>query len=82
MTGWRELMAFWLDEYLPELEREAARFDECKDLHPSIARMRSEFRARYARIASLLRAVDYDFEKFAEEYWSEVGSRACAARAA
>jgi 15-cis-phytoene synthase len=82
LAGWRELMAFWLDQYLPELEREAARFDECNDLHPSVARMRSEFRARYARIASLLRAVDFDFEKFAEEYWADVGSRASAAIAA
>ncbi|MFL5417116.1 MAG: squalene/phytoene synthase family protein, partial [Myxococcales bacterium] len=40
MSGWRKLMSFWLDEYLPALEREAARFDECNNLHASVARMR------------------------------------------
>ncbi|MFL5446832.1 MAG: squalene/phytoene synthase family protein [Myxococcales bacterium] len=83
MSGWRKLMSFWLDEYLPALEREAARFDECNNLHASVARMRDEFRLRYARIESLFREVDFDFERFAEEYWGEVRSRAePAARAA
>ncbi|HZX64414.1 MAG TPA: squalene/phytoene synthase family protein, partial [Myxococcales bacterium] len=83
MSGWRKLMSFWLDEYLPALEREAARFDECNDLHASVVRMRDEFRLRYARIESLFREVDFDFERFAEEYWGEVRSRAePAARAA
>jgi phytoene synthase len=76
MPAWRKLMAYWLGEYLPELERAAARFDACDDLHPSVLRLRSEFRARYARILDLFCAVDFDFERFAEEYWSEVRSKA------
>jgi phytoene synthase len=76
MSAWRELMVYWLDEYLPELERAAARFDRCDDLHPSVLRLRSEFRARYARIFDLFCAVDFDFEQFAEKYWSEVRSKA------
>ena len=75
MAGWRNLMRFWLDEYLPALESEAARFDDCNHLHASVVRMRDEFRMRYARIESL-REVDFDFERFAEEYWGEVRSRA------
>jgi 15-cis-phytoene synthase len=83
MAGWRNLMRFWLDEYLPALDRDAARFDECEKLHASVARMRDEFRMRYARIESLFREVDFDFERFAEEYWGDVRSRAePAARAA
>ncbi|MFL5416763.1 MAG: hypothetical protein ACJ78Y_12220, partial [Myxococcales bacterium] len=61
---------------LPALERDAARFDECNDLHASVARMRDEFGLRYARIESLFREVDFDFDRFAEEYWGEVRSRA------
>ena len=75
-AAWRELMVYWLDEYLPELERNAARFDACDDLHPSVSRLRSEFRARYARILDLFCAVDFDFERFAEEYWSAVRAKA------
>ena len=75
-AAWRDLMAHWLEEYLPELERDAARFDACDDLHPSVQRLRSEFRARYARILDFFSAVDFDCERFAEEYWSEVRSKA------
>jgi len=74
-------MVYWLDRYLPALERDATRFDACDDLHPSVARLRSEFRARYARILDLFRAVDFDFERFAEEYWSEVRAKASPAAA-
>jgi phytoene synthase len=76
MSGWRDLMVYWLDEYLPELERAAARLDSCDDLHPSVARLRSEFRARYARILDTFCAVEFDFERFAEDYWGEVRSKA------
>jgi 15-cis-phytoene synthase len=75
-AAWRELMVYWLDEYLPQLERDAARFDTCDDLHPSVARLRSEFRARYARILDTFCAVDFDFERFAQEYWNDVGAKA------
>jgi len=74
--GWRRLMRFWLDEYLPELERGAAHFLACDDLHPSVARLRSECRARYRRILYRLRLVRFDFRRFAEEYWREVRERA------
>ena len=74
--AWPKLMRFWLDEYLPELERGAARFDACDDLHPSVARLRSECRARYLRILHRFRAVRFDFRRFAEEYWREVRASA------
>ena len=74
--GWPKLMRFWLDEYLPELERGAAAFVACEDLHPSVARLRSECRARYLRILNHFRTVRFDFRRFAEEYWSEVRERA------
>ncbi|TMA09950.1 MAG: hypothetical protein E6J84_15190 [Deltaproteobacteria bacterium] len=74
--GWPKLMRFWLDEYLPELERGAAAFVACEDLHPSVARFRSECRARYLRILNHFRTVGFDFRRFAEEYWSEVRERA------
>jgi phytoene synthase len=77
-AGWPKLMRFWLDEYLPELERGAARFVACDDLHPSVARLRSECRARYLRILHRFRAVGFDFRRFAEEYWREVRARAAA----
>ncbi|HEY6911918.1 MAG TPA: squalene/phytoene synthase family protein [Myxococcales bacterium] len=79
--GWRKLMREWHDRYLPELERGAARFDACRDLHPSLARMRSECRARYARTLGLFRAVDFDFQLFAAEYWRTVRSKAAITRA-
>jgi len=76
ILAWRELMVYWLDEYLPELERAAARFDACDDLDPSVLRLRNEFRARHARILDTFCAVDFDFERFAEEYWGEVRAKA------
>jgi phytoene synthase len=74
--GWPQLMRFWLDEYLPELERRAAAFIACDDLHPSVARLRSECRTRHLRILSRFRAVEFEFRRFAEEYWAEVRERA------
>jgi len=74
--GWPRLMRFWLDEYLPELERGAAAFAACDDLHPSVAQLRSECRARYLRILNRFRAAGFDFRRFAEEYWREVRERA------
>jgi len=74
--GWPRLMRFWLDEYLPDLERGAAPFFARSDLHPSVARLRSECRARYFRIRNRFRAVGFDFHRFAEEYWREVRERA------
>ena len=74
--GWPKLMRFWLDEYLPELERGTAAFVACEDLHPSVARLRSECRARYLRILNHFRRVGFDFRRFAEEYWREVRARA------
>jgi phytoene synthase len=79
MAAWRELMVYWLGEYLPELERAAARFDACDDLHPSVLRLRNEFRARYGRILELFYSVDFDFERFAGEYWSNVRAKAAPA---
>jgi 15-cis-phytoene synthase len=76
--GWPKLMRYWLDEYLPELERGAAPFDACDDLHPSVARLRSECRVRYLRILNRFRGVGFDFRRFAEEYWREVDARAAA----
>ena len=75
-AGWPRLMRFWLDEYLPELERGAAASVACDDLHPSVARLRSECRARYLRILSRFRRVGFDFRRFTEEYWREVRERA------
>jgi squalene/phytoene synthase len=74
--GWPKLMRHWLDQVLPELERRAAGFDACGDLHPSLVRMRLECRARYGRILDLFRAVDFDFQLFAREYWRAVRSKA------
>ena len=74
--GWPRLMRFWLYEYLPELERGADPFVACDDLHPSVARLRSECRARYLRILRRFRRVGFDFRRFAEEYWREVRERA------
>jgi squalene/phytoene synthase len=74
--AWPRLMRFWLDEYLPELERGAAAFVACEDLHPSVARLRSECRARYLRILNRFRRVGFDFRRFADEYWREVRERA------
>jgi len=73
--AWPKLMRYWLHEYLPELERGAAPFDACDDLHPSVARLRSECRARYLRILNRFRRVGFDFPRFAEEYWREVRER-------
>lgn len=70
--GWPKLIRFWLEEYLPELERGAAGIDGCHDLHPSVALLRSECRARYGRILSCFRAVGFDFRRFADEYWRTV----------
>jgi phytoene synthase len=75
-AAWRDLMVYWLDEYLPELERDAAPFDACDDLHPSVVRLRAEFRARYARILDVFCAVDFDFVRFAGVYWTGVRAKA------
>ena len=74
--GWRQLMRFWLDEYLPELARGVGPIADCDDLHPSVARLRLECRTRHLRILERFRAVRFDFRRFAEEYWREVRERA------
>jgi phytoene synthase len=80
--GWQKLMRHWMEEVLPGLEHGAAGFDACGDLHPSLVRMRSDCRSRYARILHLFRAVEFDFQLFAAEYWLAVRARAEPASAA
>jgi hypothetical protein len=65
-------MEFWVDNYLARLRQRNLDLAMADDLHPAWQCLTSWFLHRYQRIERVLRACQYDFVAFAEQYWPAV----------
>lgn len=70
--GYTALMEFWLDDYLPTLQRQSARLLIAEDLHPSWQRLRDWSVHRYSRIERVLRLCHFNYVEFERHYWRDV----------
>lgn len=68
----RRLMEFWLDDYLPQLVRNARSFLDADDLHPSWQILRYWSLHRYSRIEQVFYECNFDDRRFPERYWNAV----------
>ena len=71
-SGYRPLMQFWVEQYLPQWRRQNLSLIQVNDLHPAWQALTRWFIHRYTRIESVLRDCQYDFVEFAEHYWPVV----------
>ncbi|WP_159786490.1 squalene/phytoene synthase family protein [Sodalinema gerasimenkoae] len=69
---YRDLMDFWLDDYLPTLIKNAEPFLQAEDLHPSWQLLRYWSLHRYSRIEQVLYESHLDYRQFPRRYWSAV----------
>ncbi|MEM9244584.1 MAG: squalene/phytoene synthase family protein, partial [Cyanobacteria bacterium P01_F01_bin.153] len=70
--NYRQLMEFWVGDYLLTLRRRAHGLLLCSDLHPSWLRLRAWCLRRYERIEQVMRQCQFDFVKFSQCYWQAV----------
>jgi phytoene synthase len=70
--GYLPLMDFWVNTYLPELRQRHLGLLALPDLHPAWRCLTAWFVHRYLRIERVLRACQYNFVTFAQQYWHEV----------
>ncbi|MGD1937703.1 MAG: squalene/phytoene synthase family protein [Cyanophyceae cyanobacterium] len=70
--NYRQLMEFWVGDYLLTLRRRAHGLLLCSDLHPSWLRLRAWCLRRYERIEQVMRQCKFDFVKFSQCYWQAV----------
>ena len=70
--GYRSLMAFWLEDYLPRLERLAAPALEAETFHASWQVLRAWSQWRYRRIRRAFEDCQYDYVGFQQVYWRQV----------
>lgn len=69
---YHRMMRFWLDDYLPNLQRQADEILTAQDLHPSWQILRDWSLHRYRRIEQVFRACNFDYGAFPRLYWSVV----------
>jgi phytoene synthase len=67
--GYRDLMQFWVEDYLPQLRQQHHALLRVADLPPAWQRLTTWFCHRYRRIEQVMQACDYDFVAFAQQYW-------------
>ncbi|MEM1278918.1 MAG: squalene/phytoene synthase family protein [Cyanobacteria bacterium P01_H01_bin.152] len=70
--GYRPLMQFWVEDYLPHLRQHHLELLEAKDLQPAWQRLTMWFCHRYERIERIMQDCGYDFVLFARQYWPAV----------
>jgi phytoene synthase len=70
--GYRQMMEFWLDDYLPKLRRKTYGLVLAQDLHPSWQILRDWSLRRYSRIERVFRRCDFNYALFPQHYWAEV----------
>jgi phytoene synthase len=70
--GYHKMMAFWLDEYMPQLRSKAYQLFDVYPLHPSWKLLRNWSTYRYRRIEVTFRQCGFDFTQFPEVYWKQV----------
>jgi 15-cis-phytoene synthase len=68
----RNMMTWWLGDYLPAVRARAAAFLSATDLHPSVAALRASCLRRYERVERVLRGLDWDYRAFPAVYEAEV----------
>ncbi|MBP0001424.1 MAG: squalene/phytoene synthase family protein [Cyanobacteria bacterium SID2] len=71
-ANYRDMMAFWFDEYLPPLIQNSHDFLEADDLHPSWQILRYWSLHRYSRIEQVFYVCNLDYTQFPEVYWDAV----------
>ena len=64
-------LAFWLDEYLPMLRREAREFIGMKRLPASLQQLRTACLRRHERIERILRESAFDLEQYRKSPWPD-----------
>jgi hypothetical protein len=74
VPGYRAMMEYWLGDYRETLTARARPFLDAPDLHPTLDVMRTNTLVRYERIERAFRDCDFDFRRFAHEYWQHAGS--------
>ncbi len=67
--GYRSLMRFWMEDYLPRLQQQHLTLLQAEDLSPAWQRLTAWFCHRYRRIEQVMQQCDYDFVAFAQQYW-------------
>jgi 15-cis-phytoene synthase len=70
--GYLALMRFWLDEYLPSLQVQAADFSQNEQLPTGLRLLRDACLRRHARIESAFRECSLDLKRADAVYWREV----------
>jgi phytoene synthase len=70
--GYRQLMHYWLHEYLPPRKIIARQFAQRLDLPPSWKLLCDWSFDRYQRIEACLQHYDYNYTDFAQHYWADV----------
>lgn len=71
-TGYRDLMAYWLNEYLPLLRHHANTLCSAENLPPAWRLLCDWSLSRYERIETVFRACQYDYIEFSHQYWAVV----------
>ena len=66
--GYRQLMEFWVETYLPQLRQQNLALIWMKDLHPAWQCLTAWFVHRYMRIERVMQACQYNFVVFAQQY--------------
>ena len=70
--GFRPLMQFWVETYLPRLRQRHLTLMVAADLHPTWQGLTTWFAHRYHRIETIMQTCQYDFVAFADCYWATV----------
>lgn len=70
--GYRQLMEFWLDDYLPQLRQRHLALLSASNLHPAWHCLIAWFIHRYGRIEQVMKACRFNFVAFTHQYWPVV----------
>lgn len=71
-SGYVPLMEFWVETYLPQLKQRNLLLLLADDLHPAWQHLTAWFIHRYSRVERVMRACQYNFVSFADQYWQVV----------
>jgi len=70
--GYHRMMAFWLEDFLPQLTARMQGFVAAEDLHESWEILRYWSLHRYSRIEQVFYWCGFDFSQFPDRYWPAV----------
>lgn len=72
--GYQPLMAFWFQDYLPQLRRRTVPFLRSDPMHPAWQALILWFLHRYQRIEAVMATCHYNFATFAPCHWQQVAA--------